>query len=58
MTAKGLSDIHSLGPDHNFKTNGAWDITGQYSKGEYLWEMVGKHREVGVFTGDFSEPLI
>lgn len=35
MMTKGPSDIHSLGLAHNFKTNGAQDISGQYSKGKY-----------------------
>lgn len=50
MMAKGPSDV-SLGLDHNFQTNGVQDISGQYSKGKHIWEMVGKHREVGVLTG-------
>lgn len=41
MMAQGPSDSDSLGPRHNFKTNGAQDISDQYSKGKYIWEMVG-----------------
>lgn len=41
MMAQRPSDSHSLGLDHSFKTNGAQDISDQYSKGKYIWEMVG-----------------